>query len=103
MTTENTLTALVGWLISAIFKYIPVISTWFNKLDGLWKRLIIIGFSLIASLAVFGLKCWGVNLPILEPCNQSGLLTFANIALTVAINTQAAYLLLPEHEPNGTP
>ena len=95
LTTEQLLTSLVGWLISAIFKYLPALRSRFDLLNGLGKRLTVITFSLIASAAVFLFKCGGADVPILEPCTQAGLLPFFNIALTVAINTQAAYLLLP--------
>jgi len=103
LTSEQALTSLVGWLISAIFKYIPTLRPRFDLLDGLWKRLIIISASLIVSAAVFALKCGGLNLPILEPCTQAGVIAFASIALTVAINTQAAYLLLPPIQPKERP
>ena len=102
LTTEQLLTSLVGWLISAIFKYLPALRNRFERLNGLGKRLTVITFSLIASAAVFLFKCGGANVPILEPCTQAGLLPFLNIALTVAINTQAAYLLLPPVVPKPT-
>jgi hypothetical protein len=102
LTTEQTLTALIGWFLSAIFKYAPKIAFWFNHLNGLGKRLIVISFSLIISLVVFALKCGGLNLPVLEPCTRAGFIDFANIALTVAINSQAAYLLLPVRKMENT-
>jgi len=101
LTTETLLTALVGWVISAIFKYIPILRQKFDLLNGLWKRLIIIAASLIASAAVFTLKCGGISVPILEPCTQAGVLAFASIALTVALNSQAAFLLLPNIKPKA--
>lgn len=96
MTTEQFLTSASGWAISALFKYLPALRTRFDRLNGLGKRLITITFSLIVSLAVFALKCRNIfQVPILEPCTRLGWLDLANIALTVAINTQAAFLLLP--------
>jgi hypothetical protein len=97
------LTALIGWFLSAIFKYTPRIATWFNQLNGLGKRLLVIFLSLIVSLAVFGLKCGGLDLPVLEPCTQAGFVSYANIALTVIINSQAAYLILPPLRLNDLP
>lgn len=101
MTTETLLTALVGWVISGIFKYFPILRQKFDLLNGLWKRLIVIAASLIASAAVFALKCGGLDIPILEPCTQAGVLAFASIALTVALNSQAAFLLLPAIKPKA--
>ena len=97
MTTEQFLTILTGWLISALFKYVPGVAASFEKLNGLGKRLGLIAFVLVVSLAAFALKCSGLlTIPqIFEPCTRPGWGAFAEIAWTVAISTQVAYLLLP--------
>lgn len=95
LTTEQFLTSAVGWAISALFKYIPTLRSRFDQFNGLGKRLIILTFSLIVSLAVFLFQRGGVALCPSIGCLSEGLADLANISLTVAINTQAAYLLLP--------
>ncbi len=67
----------------------------FERLHGLGKRLIIILISLIVSLAVFLLQRGGMPLCPAPGCLGESLLDLLNIALTVAINSQAAFLLLP--------
>ena len=95
LTTEQFLTNASGWAISALFKYFPALRARFDMLNGLGKRLIIIAISLIVSLAVFLFQRGGVALCPSIHCLSEDLATFLNIALTVALNTQAAYLLLP--------
>ncbi len=95
MTTEQFLTNTSGWAISALLKYLPALRIRFERLSGLGKRLIIIAFSLIVSLAVFLFQRGGMSLCPSPGCLGEDLLAFLNIALTVAINSQAAYLLLP--------
>jgi hypothetical protein len=95
LTTEQFLTNASGWAISALFKYFPALRTRFDLLNGLGKRLIIIAISLIISLAVFLFQHGGMALCPSLNCLSEDLATFLNIALTVALNSQAAYLLLP--------
>jgi hypothetical protein len=95
LTTEQFLTNASGWAISALFKYIPALRTRFDLLSGLGKRLIIIAFSLIVSLAVFLSQRGGMALCPSAGCLGEDLVEFLDLALTVAINSQAAYLLLP--------
>jgi hypothetical protein len=95
LTTEQFLTSASGWAVSALFKYLPALRTRFDQLNGLGKRLIIISISLIISLAVFIFQRNGVQLCPTFNCLTEDLTTFLNLALTVAINSQAAYLLLP--------
>ena len=95
MTTEQFLTTSSGWAISALLKYIPALRDRFERLSGLGKRLIIIAFSMIVSLAVFLLQRGGMALCPSPGCLGEDLLSFLDIALTVALNSQAAYLLLP--------
>ena len=95
MTTEQFLTNASGWAISALFKYFPALLVLFVLLNGLGKRLIIIAISLIVSLAVFLFQRGGMVLCPSIHCLSEDLAAFLEIALTVAINSQAAYLLLP--------
>jgi hypothetical protein len=96
LTTEQFLTNASGWAISALFKYLPALRARFELLNGLGKRLIIIALSLIVSLAVFLFQRGGMVLCPSAGCLGEDLAAFLNIALTVAINSQAAYLLLPQ-------
>ncbi len=95
MTTEQFLTNASGWAISALFKYIPALRTRFDLLNGLGKRLTIIAFSLIVSLAVFLFQRGGMAICSSAGCLGERLVDFLDIALVVAFNSQAAYLLLP--------
>lgn len=101
MTTEQLLTTASGWAISVLFKYFPALRTRFDLLNGLGKRLTIIAISLVVSLAVFLFQHGGMALcPPAEVMTSAGCLgedlaAFLDIALTVALNSQAAFLLLP--------
>jgi hypothetical protein len=95
LTTEQFLTHASGWAISALFKYLPALRTRFDQFSGLGKRLIIIAISLIISLAVFLFQRGGMALCPSVGCLGQDLVSFLEIALSVAINSQAAFLLLP--------
>jgi hypothetical protein len=98
LTTEQFLTSASGWAISALFKYLPALRTRFDRLNGLEKRLTILAVSLTVSLAVFVFQRGGAQLCPAINCLAEDLTNFLNLALTVAINTQAAYLLLPNQD-----
>jgi hypothetical protein len=91
--------AMAGVLLSLGFSYIPGLESRFGKLDGIHKRLVMLGSLAVSVLVVFGLTCLGwssaLGLPGLA-CDQAGALGFVRAFGVAAIASQATYLLTPK-------
>ncbi len=88
------LAVLAGIVISLLFSYVPGFATWYNPLDGIKKRLIMLGALLLVPLGAFGLSCAtpidGVT------CNQVGAWALVQVFVTAAIVNQATFALSPK-------
>jgi len=98
------LTAASGVLLSLGFSYIPGLQTRFDRLDGVHKRLVMLGLLALASLGVFGLAClqWANAENPLQAlgiqgvtCSQVGALGLVRSFVLAVIANQATFLISP--------
>lgn len=92
--TAELIAAVAGILLSLAFSYIPGINAKFALLEGIYKRLIMLGLALLAAVGVFGLSCVGLLDGV--TCDQAGAWGLFGLFVEVAIANQAAYMLSPE-------
>lgn len=52
--------AVAGLLLSAVFSFVPKLNTAYAALDGVYKRLIMLGTLLGAVLLIWGAGCMGL-------------------------------------------
>ena len=97
--TVQTLEGIVGTVLALIFAYVPVVSDWYYSFDDNKKKVIMLGFILVVSGALFGLSCLGWNnlfgIPAFE-CSQGGLVEFLKIFMTIAIGNQITASITPQ-------
>lgn len=86
------LSMLAGALLSLLFAYVPGLSGWFDKLDSVYKRLIMAASLLIVAFGVFGLSCAG--LLDLASCDKLGAFDVLNMVILAMVANQGAYQLL---------
>jgi len=98
------LTAVCGVLLSLGFSYIPGLQARFDQLDGVYKRLVMLGLLAITSLGVFGMAClpWGNAENPLQAlgiqgvtCSQAGALGLVRAFVLAVIANQATFLISP--------
>lgn len=88
------LAAIAGILLSLAFSYIPGVNAKFTLLEGIYKRLIMLGLTLVAAGGIFGLSCAGLMDGV--TCDQAGAWGLLGLFIQAAIANQTAYALSPE-------
>jgi len=86
--TPDLLASLCAMLLSLAASYLPGFSAWYNGLEGLYKRLLMLGLLAAASLGCYGLACAGLA----ELLAISGAGSAGNFSLTC--DTPGALALL---------
>jgi hypothetical protein len=98
------ITTAGGVLLSLGISYIPGLQARFDRLDGVHKRLVMLGLLALASLGVFGLAClqWGDAGNPLQAlgvqgvtCSQAGALGLIRSFVLAVIANQATFLISP--------
>jgi hypothetical protein len=93
MTVEMVI-AFLGVLFSLLFSYIPGLKSWYEKLDGTYKRLVMLLAGLLVVGGAFGLSCAG--LLAYFPCTGDGAWQAVQLFFLFAVANQTTYLLSPK-------
>ena len=90
------LTGIVGALFSLLAGYVPKFSQWFDGLETVYKRLLMVGLALVASLAVVGMACAGVAtvFGLTVTCDQVGVVAVLKAFGVFMMANQATYQLM---------
>jgi hypothetical protein len=92
--TPELLSAIAGILLSLLASYLPGFSAWFDRLEAIHKRLVMLGLLAASALAIAGLSCAGLWSPGLPPaCDRSSGLLAMQAFLLALIANQSAYLI----------
>ena len=94
--TPELLVAIAGIILSLAFSYVPGLDVKFAALEGVHKRLVMLGSILLAAAGAFGLSCAG--LLDASTCDQAGAWGLVQLFIFAAIANQSAYMLSPETE-----
>ena len=92
--TAETLSAIVAALLALLFAYIPGFATWFNPLESEKKRLIMLGFLVVAAVVIFGLSCAQISPYV--PCTKEGVWSLVQILGAAIIANQSLFAILPK-------
>jgi hypothetical protein len=93
--TPELLSAIAGIALSLLASYCPGFSAWFEQLEAVRKRLVMLGLLAAASAAIVGLACAGLGAPLglAAACDPGGaILALRAFILALAAN-QSAYLI----------
>ena len=100
MTAEK-LAVLAGIILSLLFSYIPGLSDWFGKLEGIQKRLVMLALLLVVAAGAFGLSCAQVITEV--TCDQAGAMGLVQAFIAAVIANQATYLISPQKAAKALP
>jgi hypothetical protein len=93
--TPELLSALAGILLSLLASYLPGFSAWFERLETIHKRLVMLGLLAGASAAIVGLACAGLGqatgLPV--SCDRDGGILALQAFILALVANQSAYLI----------
>lgn len=97
MSAEN-LTLIAAALLSLLFSYVPKLNTWFDGLDGLYKRLIMLVLLLVVAGGSYGLACagWGVEFGVALTCDKVGAVGMVKALILAIMANQSTYALSPK-------
>ena len=98
--TPELLSAIAGILLSLLASYLPGFSAWFDRLEAIHKRLVMLGLLAASALAIAGLSCAGLGEAVglrspglLPACDRSNGLLVVQAFLLALIANQSAYLI----------
>ena len=89
------LSSICGVLLSLAASYIPGFSGWYTSLDGVVKRLAMLGLLAAVALACYGLACAGLSgeLGLSLACHQPGALALMRAFMAALVSNQSAFLI----------
>lgn len=88
------LSMIAGILLSLLFSYVPGASDWYGALDGVRKRLVMLGLLFLAAVGAFALSCAGIY--DFAPCDQAGAVQAVEAFIAAVIANQTTYLVSPK-------
>jgi hypothetical protein len=91
MMTAESLSALVGVVLSLVFSYVPGVKDWFEGLQSGSKQALMGLFLIGASVAVYALACAGVYEGVV--CDQAGAIEFFKVLVAALMANQSVYLI----------
>jgi hypothetical protein len=94
--TPELLVSIAGIILSLAFSYVPGLDVKFAALEGVHKRLVMLGLIVAAAAGAFGLSCAG--LMDASTCNQDGAWGLVQLVIFAAIANQTTYSFSPETE-----
>jgi hypothetical protein len=94
--TPELLVSIAGIILSLAFSYIPGLDVKFAALEGVYKRLVMLGLMVLTAAGAYGLSCAG--LIDASTCDQAGAWGLVQLFIFAAIANQSAYMLSPETE-----
>jgi hypothetical protein len=94
MITANIISGAAGVLLSLGFSYIPKFSEWYYSITKQWRGLVMVGFILLVSVAVWLLSCY-VGYGYVQ-CSTDGAKVLGEAFVSALLLNQAAYQVTPE-------
>lgn len=93
----ETLSMLVGVVVSILFSVVPGLKGWFEKKEPEVKRLIMLGVLAVVALAIAGIACagFGPDLHLSVTCDRAGLIGLLRVFVLAVIANQATYMITP--------
>ena len=93
--TPELLASIAGMILSLLASYVPWFSTWYEALNSVLKRLIMLLLLLAIAAASYGLACAGLapQLNLSLTCDTTGALALFRSFLAAVLANQATYQL----------
>ena len=95
--TPQSISTAAAVLLSLAFSYIPSLSNWYAKLDGVGKRLVMLCLLVATAVSAFGLACsrHGSAFGLTITCDEPGAIALLQSLVLAVMANQSAYLITP--------
>lgn len=96
--TPILISSVAGIVMSLVFEYLPVVSTWYNKLLNNYQKLIMLGVMAVIVASIYAFNCLGWftgYIPVVS-CSSSGREAAVLAFIAAMIANQATYLVTPK-------
>ena len=94
--TSESLSLVVGAVVSLLFSYFPALNTWFAAKQSSVKCLIMIGVMVVVSGSIFGLGCANIITMDGFVCAKESVMQFVSILIAAVVANQGAYMISPQ-------
>jgi len=96
--TVEFLSASAGVLLSLVFAYVPGLNTAYDKLDGVYKRIVMLLLLVVVAAGSLAIACAGyaAQFELGVTCDQAGLVEVLKVFIAAAVANQSAFLLAPK-------
>jgi len=96
--TADTLALFAGAFLSLLFSYVPGLNTWFDALEIVHKRLVMLALLIIVAVAIVALACAGLgaDLGLAITCDKAGLIGMLRALVLAIMANQSTYKLTPK-------
>lgn len=96
--TPELLSSFCAVLVSLAASYIPGFSDWYGGLEGIHKRLLMLGLLAALALGVYALACLGLGsqISVSLTCDTPGALALGKAFLAAVVSNQAAFAISPK-------
>lgn len=91
--SADTLSQIVGIVLSLAFAYIPGVKDWYDLRSKTEKAAIMAGLLVVVALGIFGASC-GQLVSVGITCDKAGAVGLVQILIMALIANQSAYVLL---------
>ncbi len=91
---QELISAGAGLLLSLIFNFVPPVATWYYQIDKKYRGLVMVGFTALATLGIFGLSCAGLFNWV--ACTTEGAKELLIAFLILLGTNQITYLVTPD-------
>jgi hypothetical protein len=98
MSNQDLILAGVGFVVSVLFTWVPVLGTWYYGIASKWRGLTMIGILLVVVGAIFGLSCSGLFSWV--ACTTASLGALVRAALIAIVTNQVTYQVTPDTKFN---
>ncbi len=91
---QELISAGVGILLSLIVSFVPPVAKWYYQIDKQYRGLVMVGFTALTALGIFGLSCTGLFNWV--ACTTAGAKELLTAFLIILGTNQITYLATPD-------
>jgi hypothetical protein len=97
MMSAEELSYYTGIVLSLVCSYVPGVQGWYQKLDGMYKRLVMLLLLVITTSVIYAMACWNITAEFaLVSCDTAGLKLLIKAFIGALIANQAVFLISPK-------
>jgi hypothetical protein len=95
--TADTLTLFCGAVLSLLFSYVPGLNAWFDALEAIYKRIVMLALLVVVSVLIYVAACLGYasDLGVTASCDRAGAVALLRVLVLAVVANQSVYKISP--------